>query len=42
MPALCGMYPSISPWNIRELEWGDYVALVQHANEMNKPREGGK
>lgn len=28
MPALVSRYPSVSPWNIRELAVGDYFALV--------------
>lgn len=33
MPALCRSYPSISPWNIRDLTLGDYSRLLDLLDE---------
>lgn len=44
MAPLCARYPSISPWNIRDLTWGDYLELVRFAvesvKEQQKPERG--
>lgn len=47
MPAFCSRYPSISPWNLRELTVGDYLLMKEalrqaDANASNdNPRGGG-
>lgn len=33
MPVLVRAYPSISPWNIRDLTVGDYSRLLELLNE---------
>ncbi len=36
MPALVRNYPSISPWNIRDLSIGDYARLLNALSEEAK------
>jgi hypothetical protein len=41
MPAIVGRYPSVSPWNIRDLTVGDYFALVSVLKAEREAADGG-
>jgi hypothetical protein len=36
MPAVVRNYPSVSPWNIRDLAFGDYARLINALAEEAK------
>jgi hypothetical protein len=36
MPVLCRAYASVSPWNVRDLSFGDYARLLQALAEEAK------